>query len=65
MSLDVTASVDIDAAPAVVAAVQFDPERDPEWIGGVNRIERITPGPIGRARASGVSAASSVARSCG
>ena len=47
MSLDVTASVDIDAAPAVVAAVQFDPERDPEWIGGVNRIERITPGPIG------------------
>jgi hypothetical protein len=48
MSLDVTATIDIDATPAAVASVQFDPDRDPEWIGGVNRIERVTPGPVAR-----------------
>jgi Polyketide cyclase / dehydrase and lipid transport len=48
MSLDVTATIDIDATPAAVASVQFDPDRDPEWIGGVNRIERVTQGPIAR-----------------
>jgi hypothetical protein len=37
MGLDVTASEWIDAPPAVVASVQFDPQRDPEWIGGVQR----------------------------
>jgi hypothetical protein len=46
MSLDVTATVDIEASPAAVAAVQFDPARDPDWIGGVNRVELITPSPI-------------------
>jgi hypothetical protein len=46
MSLDVTASVRIDAPPAVVATVQFDPTRDPEWIGGVDRVELLTPPPL-------------------
>jgi hypothetical protein len=46
MALDVTATVRIEASPEGVAAVEFDPERDPEWIGGVNRIERLTPGPL-------------------
>lgn len=46
MSLDVTASVRIDAPPSAVAAVQFDPSRDPEWIGGVDRVELITPPPL-------------------
>jgi hypothetical protein len=47
MPLDVTATVDIKATAATVAAVQFDPDRDPEWIGGVDRVERVTSGPIG------------------
>jgi hypothetical protein len=47
MALDVTASVEIDATPAAVAAIQFDPTRDPEWIGGVNRVELVTAPPLG------------------
>ena len=46
MSLDVTSSLQIDAPPSAVAAVQFDPTRDPEWIGGVDRVELITPPPL-------------------
>ena len=46
MSLDVTASLRIDSPPSVVAAVQFDPARDPEWIGGVDRVELVTPQPL-------------------
>jgi uncharacterized protein YndB with AHSA1/START domain len=46
MALDVTATVRIEASPERVAAVEFDPERDPEWIGGVDRIERLTPAPL-------------------
>jgi hypothetical protein len=47
MALDVTASVEIDATPAAVATIQFDPTRDPEWIGGVNRVELVTAPPLG------------------
>jgi len=46
MPLDVIASLEIAASPEAVAAVQFDPTRDPEWIGGVDRVERITPPPL-------------------
>jgi hypothetical protein len=46
MGIDVTAQVDISAAPDAVAGVQFDPARDPEWIGGVDRIELVTEPPI-------------------
>jgi carbon monoxide dehydrogenase subunit G len=46
MALDVTATVRIDAPPERVAAVEFDPERDPEWIGGVDRIELVTEPPL-------------------
>jgi Polyketide cyclase / dehydrase and lipid transport len=46
MSLDVTASDRIEAPPPAVAAVQFDPLRDPEWIGGVERVELLTPPPL-------------------
>jgi hypothetical protein len=48
MGIDVTASVRIEAPPQAVAAVEFDPQRDPEWIGGVSRVEAITPPPLGR-----------------
>ena len=46
MSLDVTATTVIDAPPDVVAGVQFDPARDPDWIGGVDRVELLTPPPL-------------------
>jgi Polyketide cyclase / dehydrase and lipid transport len=46
MALDVTASVVIDAPPDAVAHIQFDPTRDPEWIGGVDRVELVTPPPL-------------------
>ena len=46
MAIDVTATADIAAPPATVAAVQFDPRRDPEWIGGVDRVEVLTDLPI-------------------
>jgi carbon monoxide dehydrogenase subunit G len=46
MPLDVTATVRIDAPPERVASVEFDPERDADWIGGVDRVERITPPPL-------------------
>jgi hypothetical protein len=46
MGLDVTASLRINASPERIAAIEFDPERDPEWIGGVDRVERLTPPPL-------------------
>jgi hypothetical protein len=48
MGIDVTARLDIDAAPEAVAAVQFDSARDPEWIGGVDRIELVTDPPLAK-----------------
>jgi hypothetical protein len=47
MSLDVTATAEIAAPPEAVAAVEFDPVRDPEWIGGVNRVDWISTPPLG------------------
>jgi hypothetical protein len=47
MALDVTATIQIDAAPDAVAAVEFDPSRDPEWIGGVTSAEHLTEEPFG------------------
>ncbi len=46
MAIDVTAALEIDSSPDAVAAVQFDPERDPEWIGGVDRVELVTSAPL-------------------
>jgi hypothetical protein len=46
MAIDITASLEIDAPPEAVAAIQFDPSRDPEWIGGVDRVELVTPPPL-------------------
>lgn len=46
MGIDVTATVRIEAPPAAVASVEFDPLRDPEWIGGVKQVEAISPLPI-------------------
>jgi carbon monoxide dehydrogenase subunit G len=45
MAIDVTARADINAPPATVANIQFDPKRDAEWIGGVDRVELVTDPP--------------------
>jgi uncharacterized protein YndB with AHSA1/START domain len=37
--IDVTASRVIAAKPGQVAAVMFDPRRDPEWIGGAKSVD--------------------------
>ena len=37
--MDVTATRTIAASPADVAAVMFDPARDPEWIGGAKSVD--------------------------
>ena len=47
MALDVMATTVIEAPPEAVARVQFDPARDPEWIGGVDRVELVTTQPFG------------------
>jgi hypothetical protein len=41
--VDVTVSQAVSAAPERVAAVLFDPLRDPEWIGGAKKAEVLTP----------------------
>ena len=46
MALDVTATQEIGAPPEDVALVQFDAMHDPEWIGGVDRVEQLTPPPL-------------------
>jgi len=40
-AVDVSAEIEIAAAPADVAAVMFDPNRDPEWVAAVKRVELI------------------------
>lgn len=40
-AVDVTAEIEIAAAPADVAAVMFDPDREPEWVSVVKRVELI------------------------
>ncbi len=38
-SVNVTAETEIAAAPADVAAIMFDPQREPEWMSAVKRVE--------------------------
>ncbi len=55
-SVDVTVEIDIGAAPADVAAVMFDPEREPQWMTAVTSVELIdkalAPGARVRRKAS-------------
>jgi len=55
MSLDLSAEIDIDAAPADVAGVMFDPQREPEWMKVVTAVELIDPAlaPGARVRRTG------------
>lgn len=43
--MDVTASRTIPASPKDIAAVMFDPRRDPEWIGGAKSVEPLSANP--------------------
>lgn len=38
-SVDVSAEIEIVGAPADVAAVMFDPQREPEWMSAVKTVE--------------------------
>ncbi len=42
-TIDISAEIDIAAAPADIAGVMFDPEREPEWVKAVIRVELIDP----------------------
>lgn len=41
--LDVSAEIEILADPTDVAAVMFDPAREPEWMDAVSKVEVIDP----------------------
>jgi len=43
--MDVEVSRRMSATPEQVAKIMFDPERDPEWIGGAKFIEKLTGDP--------------------
>ena len=43
--MDVTASLTISAPPERIAALMFDPRRDPEWIGGAQLVDPPTGDP--------------------
>lgn len=45
--MDVLVELTIDEAPAAIARIMFDTDNDPQWIGGAQSVERLTPGPIG------------------
>ena len=43
--MDVLVSVEMAASPRRVAAIMFDPRRDPDWIGGARSVELLSPEP--------------------
>lgn len=43
--MDVEAIRHFDRLPAAVARVMFDPNRDPEWIGGAKSVEPLSGDP--------------------
>ena len=53
--IDVSADVEILAEPTDIAAVMFDPHRDPDWVKAVHTVEVIDPGikPGARVRRTG------------
>ena len=38
-AVDVSVEIQIDASPAEIAAVMFDPEREPDWMSVVTGVE--------------------------
>jgi hypothetical protein len=41
--IDIRAEIDIAASPATIAGVMFDPQRYPEWMKAVQRVEVLDP----------------------
>jgi len=54
-AIDLHADIEILAAPADVAAVMFDPAREPEWMSAVSQVEVVDPAlqPGARVRRTG------------
>ncbi len=54
-TIDVSGEIDIEAAPADIAGVMFDPQREPEWMKVVTGVELIDPAlaPGARVRRTG------------
>lgn len=54
-AIDLAAETDIAAAPADIAAVMFDPAREPEWMAAVKTVEIVDPAlqPGARVRRTG------------
>ena len=54
-TLDLTADTEIAASPADIAAVMFDPAREPEWVSTVTAVEIVDPAlqPGARVRRTG------------
>jgi hypothetical protein len=46
MTVDITATVEVEREPAAVAAYITDPVNDPEWIGGLREAEVLGGGPV-------------------
>jgi uncharacterized protein YndB with AHSA1/START domain len=44
--MDIKVERSIAAAPAAVAAVMFDAENDPAWIGGAKAVRKLSDGPL-------------------
>jgi uncharacterized membrane protein len=42
-TIDVSVEIEIAAAPADIAGVMFDPQREPEWMQAVKAVELIDP----------------------
>jgi uncharacterized membrane protein len=42
-SVDLSVETEIIAAPADVAAVMFDPQREPEWMSAIQKVDVIDP----------------------
>ncbi len=54
-TIEIAGEIDIEAAPADIAGVMFDPQREPEWIKVVTGVELIDPAlqPGARVRRTG------------
>ena len=46
MTVDITATVEVEREPAAVAAYMTDPVNDPRWIGGLREAEVLGGGPV-------------------
>ncbi len=53
MGIDVTVDIEISSDPQAVFVFLADPVNDPEWIGGVQKSELLSAGPVSLGTRSG------------